>query len=102
MRRRGFGPVGGGRHHGCMIMQPPDVSWLHGEYSEECYSFVCVRATPERVVTRLGGRWENCMPGPFPDDPDHYPGPGRPARRAPDRDQGDGAAAEGLRVRVGC
>lgn len=59
-----------------MTTLPPDVSWLRGEYTEECYSFIYVRATPEQVVARLGGRWEDFTPGPFPDDPDHYPGPG--------------------------
>ncbi|MFI6510703.1 DUF6461 domain-containing protein [Streptosporangium sp. NPDC050855] len=61
-----------------MTMQPPDTSWLRGEYGEECYSFVYVRATPEQVVTRLGGRWQDFTPGPFPDDPDHHPHPGEP------------------------
>jgi hypothetical protein len=55
-----------------MIMQPPDLSWLCGEYAEECYSFIYLRATAEQAVTRLGGRWEDFTPGPFPDDPDHY------------------------------
>ncbi|MEV1167108.1 hypothetical protein [Nonomuraea sp. NPDC049784] len=55
-----------------MTMQPLDISWLCGEYSEECYSFIYIRATPEQVVARLGGRWEDFTPGPFPDDPDHY------------------------------
>ncbi|MFB9965696.1 DUF6461 domain-containing protein [Sinosporangium siamense] len=61
-----------------MTLQPLDVSWLRGEYSEERYSFVYVRATPEQVVARLGGRWEHFAPGPFPDDPDRYPGPEGP------------------------
>ncbi|MEV4744810.1 DUF6461 domain-containing protein [Streptosporangium sp. NPDC049248] len=61
-----------------MTMQPLDVSWLRGEYSEECYSFIYIRATPEQVVARLGGRWEDFTPGPFPDDPDHYPCSGEP------------------------
>ncbi|MGW5265101.1 DUF6461 domain-containing protein [Microbispora sp. NPDC004025] len=61
-----------------MITLPPDISWLRGEYSEECYGFIYVRATPEQVVARLGGRWEDFTPGPFPDDPDRYPGPGEP------------------------
>ncbi|MBB2912592.1 hypothetical protein FHS43_003875 [Streptosporangium becharense] len=61
-----------------MIMQPPGVSWLRGEYAEECYSFIYIRATPEQVVARLGGRWEDLTPGPFPDDPDHYPCSGEP------------------------
>jgi hypothetical protein len=39
-----------------MTRQPPDISWLGGEYSEECYSFIYLRATPEQVVARLGGR----------------------------------------------
>ncbi|MFB4279139.1 DUF6461 domain-containing protein [Nonomuraea sp. MTCD27] len=56
-----------------MTMQPLDVSWLCGEYAEECYSFIYIRATPEQVVSRLGGRWEDFTPGPFPDDPDDYP-----------------------------
>ncbi|MEU1720634.1 DUF6461 domain-containing protein [Actinomadura sp. ATCC 39365] len=59
-----------------MSLQPPDVSWLCGEYAEECYSFIYVRATPEQVVARLGGRWEDFTPGPFPEDPDDYPDPG--------------------------
>ncbi|GII83776.1 hypothetical protein Ssi03_17660 [Sphaerisporangium siamense] len=53
-------------------MRPLDISWLCGEYAEECYSFIYVRATPEQVVARLGGRWEDFTPGPFPDDADHY------------------------------
>ncbi|GAT70292.1 hypothetical protein PS9374_05974 [Planomonospora sphaerica] len=57
-----------------MTMQPLDVSWLRGEYAEECYSFIYIRATPEQVVSRLGGRWEDFTPGPFLDDPDDYPG----------------------------
>ncbi|SDL94506.1 hypothetical protein SAMN05421874_13357 [Nonomuraea maritima] len=61
-----------------MTMRPPDVSWLHGEYGEECYSFIYIRATPEQVVTRLGGRWEDFTPGPFPDDPDDFPHHGEP------------------------
>ncbi|WP_225878733.1 DUF6461 domain-containing protein [Spongiactinospora rosea] len=57
-----------------MTMQPPDVSWLCGEYSEDHYSFIYVRATPEEVVARLGGHWAGFQPGPFPDDPDDdYP-----------------------------
>jgi hypothetical protein len=56
-----------------MTLQPLDISWLCGEYAEECYSFIYIRATPEQVVARLGGRWEDFTPGPFPDDPDHYP-----------------------------
>ncbi|MFD0886288.1 DUF6461 domain-containing protein [Streptosporangium algeriense] len=59
-------------------MQPLDTSWLRGEYSEECYSFIYVRATPDQVVARLGGRWEDFTPGPFPDDPDDYPRHGEP------------------------
>jgi hypothetical protein len=54
-----------------MAMQPLDISWLCGEYAEECYSFIYIRATPEQVVARLGGRWEDFTPGPFPDDPGH-------------------------------
>ncbi|ACZ86579.1 DUF6461 domain-containing protein [Streptosporangium roseum] len=61
-----------------MTMQPLDISWLCGEYSEECYSFIYIRATPEQVIARLGGRWEDFTPGPFPDDPDHYPRSGEP------------------------
>ncbi|MEU4834929.1 DUF6461 domain-containing protein [Streptosporangium sp. NPDC023615] len=61
-----------------MTMQPPDVSWLRGEYGEECYSFIYVRATPQQVIARLGGRWEDFTPGPFPDDPDQYPSHGEP------------------------
>lgn len=61
-----------------MTMQPLDISWLCGEYSEECYSFIYIRATPEQVVARLGGRWEDFTPSPFPDDPDHYPHSGEP------------------------
>ncbi|MFF0868331.1 DUF6461 domain-containing protein [Nonomuraea sp. NPDC003560] len=53
-----------------MSLQPPDVSWLRGEYAEECYSFIYVRATPEQVIARLGGRWEDFTPGPFFEDPD--------------------------------
>ncbi|GAA4046553.1 DUF6461 domain-containing protein [Nonomuraea soli] len=59
-------------------MQPVDASWLCGEYGEECYSFIYVRATPEEVVGRLGGRWEEFTPGPFPDDPDEFPTDGDP------------------------
>ncbi|MET9336358.1 DUF6461 domain-containing protein [Nonomuraea sp. NPDC003804] len=55
-----------------MTMQPLDISWLCGEYAEECYSFIYVRATPEQVVARLGGRWEDFTSGPFPDNADHY------------------------------
>ncbi|GIH81301.1 hypothetical protein Plo01_77300 [Planobispora longispora] len=66
--------VGGGWQHDDMTMQPFDVSWLCGEYAEECYSFIYIRATPEQVVARLGGRWEDFTPGPFPDDADDHPG----------------------------
>ncbi|MGI5273396.1 DUF6461 domain-containing protein [Nonomuraea sp. CA-218870] len=55
-----------------MTMQPPDISWLCGEYAEELYSFIYIRAAPEQVIARLGGRWEDFTPGPFPDDPDYY------------------------------
>ncbi|MEU6740539.1 DUF6461 domain-containing protein [Streptosporangium sandarakinum] len=55
-----------------MTMEPLDISWLCGEYAEECYGFIYIRATPEQVVARLGGRWEDFTPGPFPDDPDYY------------------------------
>ncbi|MER6576458.1 DUF6461 domain-containing protein [Nonomuraea sp. NPDC001023] len=61
-----------------MSLQPLDLSWLCGEYAEECYSFIYVRATPEEVVARLGGRWEDFTPGPFPDDPDYFSNPGDP------------------------
>lgn len=61
-----------------MTMQPLDVSWLRGEYSEERYSFIYIRATPQQVVANLGGHWETFTPGPFPEDPDHYPDPGEP------------------------
>ncbi|MEV6038274.1 DUF6461 domain-containing protein [Nonomuraea sp. NPDC052116] len=61
-----------------MSLQPIDVSWLCGEYSWESCSFIYVRATPEQVVARLGGRWEDFTPGAFPDDPDDFPGPGEP------------------------
>ncbi|GGP92108.1 DUF6461 domain-containing protein [Streptosporangium pseudovulgare] len=61
-----------------MAMQPLDISWLRGEYGGECYGFIYIRATPEQVVTRLGGRWEDFTPGPFPEDPDHYPLDGEP------------------------
>jgi hypothetical protein len=53
-----------------MTVQPVDVSWLLGEYGEFAYCFVYVRATPEEVVTRLGGRWTEFEPGPFPGDSD--------------------------------
>ncbi|MBG0814917.1 DUF6461 domain-containing protein [Planomonospora sp. ID82291] len=56
-----------------MTMQPLDASWLRGEYAEEFYSFIYIRAAPEQVVARLGGRWEDFTPGPFPDDPDDHP-----------------------------
>ncbi|GGK61981.1 hypothetical protein Ppa06_60900 [Planomonospora parontospora subsp. parontospora] len=78
MSRAGSVPVGGGWQHADMTMQPLDVSWLCGEYGWECYSFIYVRTTPEQVVARLGGRWEDLTPGPFPGDPDHYPGHGDP------------------------
>ncbi|MEV4576560.1 DUF6461 domain-containing protein [Nonomuraea jabiensis] len=61
-----------------MPLQPIDVSWLRGEYSWEYYSFIYVRATPEQVVARLGGRWEDFTPGPFPGDSDYFPDPGEP------------------------
>ncbi|GAA0925516.1 DUF6461 domain-containing protein [Nonomuraea longicatena] len=61
-----------------MSLPPLDISWLCGEYAEECYSFIYVRTAPDQAIARLGGRWEDFTPGPFPDDPDHYPGPGEP------------------------
>ncbi|MFF3444257.1 DUF6461 domain-containing protein [Streptosporangium sp. NPDC002721] len=61
-----------------MTMRPIDVSWLRGEYGEECYSFIYIRATPEEVVARLGGRWEGFTPDPLPEEPDDYPRPGEP------------------------
>ncbi|MBD3143660.1 DUF6461 domain-containing protein [Microbispora bryophytorum] len=71
-------PVGGGWQHDGMSMRPLDISWLCGEYAEECYSFIYIHATPEQVVARLGGRWEDFTPGPFPDDPDYYSYSGEP------------------------
>ncbi|MFI0418794.1 DUF6461 domain-containing protein [Spongiactinospora sp. 9N601] len=59
-----------------MAIQRPDVSWLCGEYAWEYYCFMYIRATPQEVVARLGGHWEDFKPGPFPGDPDRYPGPG--------------------------
>lgn len=56
-----------------MIMQPIDVSWLCGEYGEECYSFIYVRMAPEQAVALLGGDYADFEPARLPDDPDDWP-----------------------------
>ncbi|MEU6798184.1 DUF6461 domain-containing protein [Nonomuraea wenchangensis] len=61
-----------------MTARSLDVSWLCGEYTEYSYSFIYVRDAPEQVIARLGGRWEDFTPGPFPGDPDDLPFPGDP------------------------
>ncbi len=70
--------VGGGWQHGAMTTHPLDVSWLCGEYTEYGYSFIYVRDAPEQAIARLGGRWEDFTPGPFPGNPDKFPFPGDP------------------------
>ncbi|MFI6811547.1 DUF6461 domain-containing protein [Nonomuraea sp. NPDC050328] len=62
-----------------MTPPPPDFTWLYGEYGEYGYSFLYVRDTPERAVARLGGRWPDFTPGPFPEDADQLCSPGEPA-----------------------
>lgn len=70
--------VGGDCHHDDMIMQPIDVSWLCGEYGEECYGFIYLRTTPEQAIARLGGHYADFEPARLPDEPDDWPRPGEP------------------------
>ncbi len=59
-----------------MIMQPIDVSWLCGEYGEESYGFIYLRATPEQAIARLGGHFEDFESACLPDEPDDWPDSG--------------------------